>query len=111
MKLTIKKCFLYISILCVCLCLATFPTFYAEEIGQIQTKAGVGFYESSTSSSTISSTKTSGSTIVTKPNGRLPSAGELAKTSLSISGLILLILVLVIFLRKKKKKRASREGR
>ena len=117
MKKIAKKRFLFVSIFCLSLCLATFSTVYAEEIGQIQTKAGVGFYESSTSSyssssdSTTSSTTTSGSEIVTKPKGRLLSTGELVSTSLSISGVILIILILILFLRRKKEKKSARKER
>ncbi|MBM7689831.1 hypothetical protein BCR24_13145 [Enterococcus ureilyticus] len=115
MKKIAKKRFLFVSIFCLSLCLATFSTVYAEEIGQIQTKAGVGFYESSSSDSGTDTTNTTAtsatSEAVTKPKGRYPSTGELVKTSLSISGLILVILVLILFLRKKKEKNTARRER
>lgn len=114
MKKIVKNRFLFVSILCLSFCLTTFSTVYAEEIGQIQTKAGVGFYEASTSeseSNTTATTVTSKSEVVTKPKGRYPSTGELVKTSLSISGLILVILVLILFLRKKKEKKSARRER
>ncbi|ALS36543.1 LPXTG-motif cell wall-anchored protein [Enterococcus rotai] len=117
MKKIVKNRFLFVSILCLSFCLTTFSTVYAEEIGQIQTKAGVGFYEASTSESesnttnTTATTVTSKSEVVTKPKGRYPSTGELVKTSLSISGLILVILVLILFLRKKKEKKSARRER
>jgi len=114
MKKIVKNRFLFVSIFCLSLCLAAFSTVYAEEIGQIQTKAGVGFYEASTSestSNTTATTDTSKSEVVVKPKGRYPSTGELVKTSLSISGLILVILVLILFLRKKKEKNSARRER
>lgn len=117
MKKMLKNRFLFVSIFCLSLCLAAFSPAYAEEIGQIQTKAGVGFYESSTSSSssssdsTTTSTTTSGSEVITKPKGRLPSTGELVRASLSISGVILIILILILFLRKKKEKKSARKER
>ncbi|PZL72812.1 cell wall protein [Enterococcus plantarum] len=45
---------------------------------------------------------------VKKPIGRLPSTGDLVKTSLSISGIALLIVIFVSYLWKRKKSAAQK---
>lgn len=64
---------------------------------------------SESSSSTLPPTGSSQSPLTPKPMGKLPSTGELVKTSLSISGVILLVLLLIVFLWKRKKDQKSQE--
>lgn len=85
-----------------------------EEGGQVQTNAGVVFFSEDSSSASSSSENipnatstpnTSNSTnekIVEKPAGKYPSTGELAKRSISISGLLLVIVGLVLLGVKRK---------
>lgn len=56
-----------------------------------------------------SPSESSQSPIITKPQGKYPSTGELVKTSLSISGVVLLMIVLIVFWWKRKKDQESRE--
>ena len=84
----------------------------AEEIGQVQTNAGVGFYEASTDSSTIEATTTTTKpTNVTKPKGRYPSTGELVKKSIAISGIVLILFVVIFILWKRKKNQQTKKGK
>lgn len=105
--------FLLTSVLCIGIGLGCYTPVHAEEIGQVQTNAGIGFYEASTdSSSSIESTTTitqPDSSI--KPKGRYPSTGELVKKSLVISGAILILLVVLFILWKRKKNQQTKNGK
>ncbi|MEI5990598.1 hypothetical protein A5881_002103 [Enterococcus termitis] len=107
--------FLLISVICFGIGFSYSSSVSAEEIGQVQTNAGVGFYESSTdSSSTQSTTKTSTTKnpdTVTKPKGRYPSTGELVRQSITISGIILIFLAILLILWKRKKNQQTRNGK
>lgn len=97
--------FLLISVICLSVGLSSFLTVDAEGVGQVQTNAGVGFYEDSTqiSSSTQPTAQTSQSDSSTKPKGRYPSTGELVKKSIVLSGIILILFVVLFILWKRKK--------
>lgn len=76
--------------------------------GAVSTKGEITLVEEDPSPSTSSSEKpkTSNSatpTPVKKPIGKLPSTGELVKTSLSISGIVLLVIGLFLFVWKRSK--------
>lgn len=97
--------FLLTSVICFSFGLSSFLTVGAEEIGQVQTNAGVGFYEESTqsSSSTETTAATTQSDISKKPIGRYPSTGELVKKSVALSGVVLILFVALFILWKRKK--------
>nr|WP_242700645.1 LPXTG cell wall anchor domain-containing protein [Enterococcus sp. DIV0212c] len=103
--------FLLISVIGFKLGLGGFLTVSAEEIGQVQTSAGIGFYESSTESSSsaenTATTSQSQSDISTKPKGRYPSTGELVKKSVALSGVVLIVFVVLFILWKRKKKKQT----
>ena len=82
--------------------------------GAVQTNGEIGFYEED--GSTEPSTSTSSSKPIeketpVKPKGRYPSTGELVKTSLSISGVVMVVVVLAYFLLKRKKENQEGKGR
>ncbi|WP_086314475.1 hypothetical protein A5821_002048 [Enterococcus sp. 7F3_DIV0205] len=116
-----KKRILYLiltSFVCVGLVVKAIPVHAAEEGGQVQTQADVGFYEESTDSSTeptTSETKPSQSISTpprpVKPTGKFPTTGELVKKSLLFSGSALVLLALIFFFwkRKKEKKEVNSE--
>lgn len=99
------------------------PVYGAENGGAVQTNGVIEFYddtEPSTSEPTPSSEpepstseepkpseeptpSSSSEPIVTKPQGKYPSTGELVKTSLTVSGVALVVLALLFFLWKRKK--------
>ncbi|MBO0473361.1 hypothetical protein IGL98_003322 [Enterococcus sp. DIV0840] len=113
MKKKSINCFLLTFVVCFGLGLSSFLTVDAEEIGQVQTSAGVGFYEDSTqSSSSIEPTATtSQSDVSEKPKGRYPSTGELVKKSLALSSIILILFVVLFILWKRKKNNQTKNGK
>ncbi|EOI06781.1 LPXTG-domain-containing protein cell wall anchor domain [Enterococcus moraviensis ATCC BAA-383] len=88
-----------------------------ENGGAIGTKGEIILQEETAPSSETSASTTDTASVTTKsgpsgiasskskPKGRYPSTGELAKTSLSIAGLISLIAALLLFIWKRKSKR------
>lgn len=111
MKKKIIPYFLLISIIYLGIGFMNFSSVEAEEIGQVQTSAGVGFYEDSTDSSSTQQKTTSQSETSTKPKGRLPSTGELVKASIALSGIILILFVVLVILWKRKKNKQSGNGK
>ncbi|WP_086314610.1 hypothetical protein A5821_002193 [Enterococcus sp. 7F3_DIV0205] len=86
----------------------------AEDGAQIQTKGEITLFDDtspSTSESVSSSSMnpSSSSNVMIKPEGRLPSTGELIKYSFLISGILLILLLLLIWWLNRRQKGRSNE--
>lgn len=81
---------------------------FAAEGGQVETKAGIEFYQDSslppTGSTSSSSSMSAEPTDPKGPSGKLPSTGELVKTGATISGVLLLLIGFLFLFRKRKRK-------
>lgn len=69
---------------------------------QVQTNAGIFLRETDSSAQTTAESTDDQLRVKTKPKGKLPSTGDLIKTSILFSGLVLSIAVLCLFFWKKR---------
>ncbi|MFK4568050.1 LPXTG cell wall anchor domain-containing protein [Enterococcus sp. UD-01] len=81
--------------------------------GEVQTNGVISFYEDSStieSSSTSEPRQTSDEPIA-KPKGNYPTTGEMVKTSLIYTGVILVIIAGLLFFWKQKKNQEGRDDK
>ena len=80
-------------------------TAYGEQ--GVSTKGQITLVQEESSESTVeSSTSTP---LIIKPQGKYPETGELVRTSLSLSGVVLLLIVFIFYLWKRKKEQEEEQ--